>query len=603
LTTETIMNTISSFENPKRKDKITMTSNNAGTARYSNVNETKLSGATYTPKLLADFVARKLVAAYGEFPSNRPIRILDPGVGDGALLVSLLEQFKDQSKVKIEIHGFETNPTALNTSSKLLRDSFPKYELVLKGEDFLSFVLQHFGMQSNRSLFDPPIPEKYDLIIANPPYVRTQIMGGVKAQHLAKQFGLSGRVDLYHAFLLAMAQVLKPCGYAGIIVSNRFMTTKTGATVRQVLLEQYNLLHVWDLGDTKLFKAAVLPAVLLAQGKNKTIPEKPCFTSIYETKKQAICNENYDPITALSFDGVVKTTDGRHFLVQQGRLDTSGSIAGVWRNATTNTNKWLAEVKTHTWGTFRDIGKIRVGVKTCADKVFIRSDWHDMSEEDRPELLKPLTTHHIARRFISLASEHQKQILYPHEVVQGHRTAISLDDYPRSYAYLSSHRTALEKRKYVTQAGRKWYEIWVPQDPDAWKLPKLVFRDIAQEPTFWIDLEGTVVNGDCYWLVADTPKTEELIWLAVAVGNSTFIEQFYDYRFNNKLYAGRRRYITQYVEKFPLPDPNSRISRNIMARAKQLHQLIPSTETCAIEEELDSMVWRAFGLSIKEVSR
>ena len=75
--------------------------------------------------------------------------------------------------------------------------------------------------------------------------------------------------------------------------------------------------------------------------------------------------------------------------------------------------------------------------------------------------------------------------------------AVDLSLYPRSAAYLESHRGTLEGRTYVTESGRKWFEIWVPQDPSAWDRPKLVFRDITHSPTFWVDLAGSVVNGDC----------------------------------------------------------------------------------------------------------
>src|SRR5207302_8684492 len=95
----------------------------------------------------------------------------------------------------------------------------------------------------------------------------SQVLGAAQGQSLAKQFGLAGRVDLYHAFILGMTEVLKPGGTAGVIVSNRFMTTKSGASVRRVLRQALDICHVWDLGDTKLFGAAILPAVLLLRGK------------------------------------------------------------------------------------------------------------------------------------------------------------------------------------------------------------------------------------------------------------------------------------------------------------------------------------------------
>lgn len=562
------------------------------TKRYNIVTEEKAGGATYTPKILADFVARQIVETAGELPTNRPLRILDPAIGHGELLISLLKQLAENPKLNIEVYGFETDPEVLNTATKRLRQEFSKVPFHFQSGNFLDFILKKFDDCGQNRLFRQSVPESYDFIIANPPYVRTQIMGSVQAQRLAETFNLAGRVDLYYAFILGMSQVLKPQGVAGIIVSNRFMSTKSGAPVRQAFFERFNLHHAWDLGDTKLFEASVLPAVLLVEGKNDNKPETPAFTSIYQTSDSATETAT-DPITALDGDGVIEIADERRFHVQHGTLNTGGTSDGVWRIATDAVDKWLATVQSLSWGTFRDIGKIRVGVKTCADKIFIRNDWQDMPESDRPELLKPLTTHHIARRFKALVSDRPSQIIYPHEVVQGRRRAVDLERYPNSSAYLGRYRDALEGRKYVIEAGRKWYEIWVPQDPDAWDQPKLVFRDIAEEPTFWIDLDGSVVNGDCYWLFSQDPAQTDLLWLALAVGNSTFIERFYDLRFNNKLYSGRRRFITQYVEQFPLPDPYSSIGKAIIANAKKIYECVPSPEAKQLQSELDAMVWKA----------
>lgn len=562
------------------------------TKRYRVVTDEKAGGATYTPKILADFVAQQIIEISEEFPTNRPLRILDPAIGHGELLVSLLEHLVTQPALTIEVHGFETNPEALNATTERLKRKFPSVSLHFELDNFLEFVLENFGAGGHGSLFRRTVPIAYDLIIANPPYVRTQIMGATQAQLLAKQFGLSGRVDLYYAFILGISQVLKPQGIAGIIVSNRFMTTKSGASVRKALFERFNIRHAWDLGDTKLFEAAVLPAVLLVESKNGHNLETPAFTSIYQTTVMATETAT-DTIAALDEEGIIEIDDGRYFQVQHGKLNTSGTPDGVWRIATDAVDTWLATVDAHSWGMFRDIGKVRVGVKTCADKVFIRNDWQDMSNIDRPELLKPLTTHHIAQRFKPLAPDRPSQILYPHEVVKGRRRAVDLASYPNSQAYLETHRPALEGRQYVIEAGRKWYEIWVPQDPSAWDQPKLVFRDIAEKPTFWMDINGSVVNGDCYWLICQNSAQTDLLWLASAVGNSTFIERFYDLRFHNKLYAGRRRFITQYVEKFPLPDPHSTLGKAILAKAKMIYNCTRSPEAEQLQKELDAMVWKA----------
>jgi len=578
--------------------------------RYKDVSIKKLNGATYTPKILSDFVAERIIEATGK--KKKVLRILDPAVGDGELLFSLLERLPTD-KHQVEVYGFDTNIQAIDSTTQRLSRFFPTVSLHLSQGNFLDFVEQNYDLNGIRDLFQQTLseePKYFDLIIANPPYVRTQIMGGHLAQNLARRFGLSGRVDLYYAFVLGISCVLKQDGIAGIIVSNRFMSTKSGASVRKAILKNFTLKHVWDLGDTKLFDAAVLPAVLLVKGKGKTetsgVPlEEIKFTSIYEADLNAeneVRGEQptvLDPITALSEQGLVKTKDERTFLVKHGQLDTGKGNNSNWRISTSENDDWLNTVSANTYAVFRDIGKVRVGVKTCADKIFIRSDWKVISKNTIPELLFPLTTHHIARQFKPSKKDDQRYILYPHESLNGNRQVVELSKYPHSKKYLESHKQKLEARSYVLQAGRKWYEIWVPQDPGLWEQPKLVFRDISEKPTFWIDLDHSIVNGDCYWITCDDTSQNDLLWLAAAVANSTFIEDFYDRCFNNKLYAGRRRFITQYVEQFPLPNPARQ--QALINKAKEIYHQIESNNVEMLCKELDQMVWSAFGLSFKKV--
>ena len=62
---------------------------------------------------------------------------------------------------------------------------------------------------------------------------------------------------------------MRPGGVLGLLTSNRFLTVKAGAAMRQLLAEQFEIKAIYDLGDSKLFDAAVLPVVLIAV-------KKPC---------------------------------------------------------------------------------------------------------------------------------------------------------------------------------------------------------------------------------------------------------------------------------------------------------------------------------------
>lgn len=571
--------------------------------RYSDVDQQKLVGATYTPPDFADFVADQIVRA-SELPTSGKIRILDPAVGDGALLDALIKRLPEEARQRVEAFGYDTDQEALDIASLRLKKDFPDLPITLEKIDFLTKLL--VDDKDNGFVFqDQPL---FHLVIANPPYVRTQVMGAKQAQQLAKSFDLTGRVDLYYPFLLGISKVLTGGGTAGVITSNRFMTTKSGQSVRRALLSRFKITKVWDLGDTKLFDAAVLPSVLLAQGTNNH--HTPCskgieFSTIYETKNEPKFSAN-NALVALSFsdDSVVKIPDGRCFHIRHGILDNGNNPEEVWKIATPESDQWLATVDANTWGEFKQIGKIRVGVKSTADKVFVRNDW-DNIPGGRPELVRPLITRHCARRYkagVPAKDKNIKEILYPHEVIEGRRTAIDLNKYPISAQYLEEHRSTLEARTYLIDAGRNWYELWVPQDPSAWKLPKLVFPDISNKPIFWLDTDGGIVNGECYWLQCDKNTDEDLLWLALAIANSSFIEEFYDHRFNNKLYAGRRRFITQYVEQFPLPDPQRVETKNIIKIVKKIYAETPSDEATDLAAYLDILIWEVFGLEAKEVT-
>lgn len=573
--------------------------------RYSNVLKVKAEGATYTPKIFADFVAKHMLEA-AEIPGKGSIRILDPACGDGELLDALISSLSPTARERAVVHGFDTDLEALQSASNRLKSKFPTLKLTLEKKNFLELILE--TDRNNDLLSSEKVIEPFDLIISNPPYVRTQILGAQQSRELAKNFNLRGRVDLYYPFILGISKVLKVDGITGVITSNRFMTTKSGRDVREQMLKRFELISIWDLGDTKLFEAAVLPSVFLAKGvspKNPQIKKTIKFSSIYETKLQPqVASENVLDALIQTDDTIVSVPDGRAFKVRHGLLDNGGEANGVWRIATQETDRWLSTVLANTWDTFSRIGKIRVGVKSTADKVFIRSDWNDLPS-GRPELLKALITRKCARRFRGKTPEnakHRKEILYPHICENGVRTVIDIDKYPKSAEYLNLHRERLEKRKYLIDAGRKWYELWVPQDPGAWKKPKLVFPDISEKPVFWMDTEGGIVNGECYWLQPKDTSDEDLLWLAIAVGNSSFIEVFYDHRFNNKLYAGKRRFITQYVEKFPLPDPTSTQAQQLIDLSKEIHRLTPSDEAQTLIEELDLKVWQIFGLEREEIT-
>lgn len=520
--------------------------------RYIKTGKKKENGVVYTPANVANYLANEIYK-YWKGNKTGKICILDPAVGQGELLIAMIQLLITKGIKKISAVGYETDRNVAIIAQKRLKFLFPDLNIEVRIGDFLEAV-------------ELNIVGKYDFVIANPPYIRTQILGSNRAQELVDKLPLSGRVDIYYAFLIYTKNVLKPTGIAGYITSNKFLTIKSGEALRYFMLKNYQLYRITDLGDTKLFKASVLPCIIIFSNGKTEKKDSVAYTSVYEKE---ICEEKKyisDIFDAIYESGYFQVKNGKTFYIQQGTLQ-GGYEESLWNILSDGVVNWLKKVEQNTWCYFFDIGKIRVGIKTTADNIFIGNDWS--GSKASIELLRPLITHRNAGQIIPSKAA-QWQVLYTHMVKDGKRVAYDIEKYPIAKKYLLAHYDQLSKRTYIQKTNRNWYEIWVPQNPDSWKNKKIVFRDISEHPQFWLDDTGAIVNGDCYWIDIKENIPDDLIYLALAIANSHFIEKYYDIKFNTKLYSGKRRYMAQYVEQFPIPYYGSELAQKAISIVKNI---------------------------------
>lgn len=599
--------------------------------------ERKRHGRHYTPPALARFLARRALL---HAPRAGELRVLDPACGDGELLLAVHREVAPD--VTVRLTGYDLDRRAVGETAE--RAAAEGVEIDCRAGDFLAASAH--------------IPDgSFDLVISNPPYVRTQQLGGSTAQLLSKQFGLRGRIDLTHPFVAIAPRLLAADGVLGLLCANRFLTTRAGANLRRILTSELHPAELYDLGDTKLFAAAVLPAITVA---TRAPSECDCrYVSVYEEiGAEPDCASGL--FDALAGDTACLVGDsGRVFAVEVGVLSTGGgsgvvgvrtsathtgpkptgpgeqisgrdsarsradlkstrtAVAGLiarpggadqanavrpdqpgdtaWRMSRPAVDHWLGRIAERTWRTFGDTARIRVGIKTTADRVFISDRWDQMDPTPEPELLRQLITHHDLQPW-RIGQERGTRVLYPYDLMQPRRTPIDLDEFPGAAEYLRSHEQVLSGRRYVLDGGRKWFEIWVPQRPHLWGAPKLVFPDISERPRFALDRSGAVVNGDCYWIsltdLGTGKQATDLAYLLMGVANSALGLRFYDAVCGNRLYSGRRRWITQYVARLPLPDPACPAAAAIVARVRGvLEGGVPVAEA-----GIDETVAAAFGV-------
>lgn len=530
----------------------------------------KSIGKEYTPDNLAEYMAYALKEAVEKYAQETETKkIVDPSCGDGSLLKAIEKYFSNYEAIGIDIDDM-----ALNKAKSCLNLS----NTTLIKKDFIDSI---------NSLY-----ESADMIIANPPYINTSVLGSKKSQELAKQFNLKGKVDMYHAFIIGMTEILKQNGIACFITSNKYLTNKSGSSIRKYLNDNYKILEIIDLGDTKMFSASVLPAIFIGYKQRNADNREVNFKRIYEQDKLDAYKVASSGELLMAESGNY-TLDNKTYEVVQGVLDATQS-KDPWHMASKEDNDWATRLENNADCQFSDVLEIHVGIKTTADNVFIRDDWNKLDSAITPEheVLHQLISSRNISKWLT-TNKDMKEILYTHEMQNGKRIAINFSKkYPKAWAYLNQHKEQLAGRKYIQKAKRQWYEIWVPQNPGKMNQNKIVFPDIRESACFCYDNKGMYVDGNCYWGITKNGINDDYLLLATAVANSKVMEKYHNIKFQNVLYSGRKRYVTQYINNYLLPNIENKYSQKIIKLMNQI--LNTGTYTAKDESKLNDAVAKAF---------
>ena len=109
--------------------------------------------------------------------------------------------------------------------------------------------------------------------------------------------------------------------------------------------------------------------------------------------------------------------------------------------------------------------------------------------------------------------------------------------------------------------------------------PKIVVPDISSESKFLYDDSGKLVDGNCYWITLKENIPSDYLFLILGLCNSKYMEKYHDIQFQNKLYSGKRRYVSQYINKYPMINPNSKEAKTIIEYVKMI-----IFDRCEVEE-------------------
>ena len=581
------------------------------------INDRKKFGEHYTPHEIVDFIVNKTI-------NKNVISVFDPAVGCGAFLTGWLKnRLKKNLKNQVQFTGYDINPTSLAISELNLEKFFSLNKKIEKNIDVkleLKDSLKEY-LKTDTPLFDPNT-KTFDAVIGNPPYVRVQNIQPVQKRNMYRKGypeSAVGRFDLYMLFIEMAKRALNKKGRIGYIVSNKLMTSNAAKGVRNYISDTLDLEHIIDLGDSKMFQAAVLPLILIAKTKNTNRQSKVFCASFKEVKMDKKNNAlNITDKYPLDFLNQTKkdyskvcrfqNQNALEFICSIDRADLKQSEfkSSTWHLNNSSVGELIKKIKSSGPRLESICKAISAGIKSTADDVFCKPVTDKFIEENQleTEYVHPyLQAKNITKWKIEWSGKTKKTdtyIIYPHKDENGHTIPVDLNDIPKIALWFKKNKTQLAGRKYVLEASRRWYEIWVPQKVSRFTVPyKIVTPDFSTHNRYALDTNGYWCGGNAFMII---PENQDKNWVLYLLGlmNSSVLEYFHKKASSTFIYAGRYRYTATAIKKYPIPQPYDAEQKQIASIVKKL---IRNPFDTNLFDKLDSLIAHIYKLSKKELNR
>jgi adenine-specific DNA-methyltransferase len=204
-----------------------------GSLRYSGSYQ-KIRGGYYTPKLIADFLARWAI-------QSPAARILEPSCGDGVLLESSLKVLVELGASKKQAVGLVEaieidRAESLKAVERLRPLGFPAEDSMVHGGDFFAYC-------EGRG------PRAFDAVVGNPPFIRYQ---NFLEEHRRPAFEIMRRAGMkpsrltnsWVPFLVASSLLLTERGRLAMVVPAELLQVSYAAELRRFLGDYFNKLTV-----------------------------------------------------------------------------------------------------------------------------------------------------------------------------------------------------------------------------------------------------------------------------------------------------------------------------------------------------------------------
>ncbi|HTL36817.1 MAG TPA: N-6 DNA methylase [Kofleriaceae bacterium] len=526
-------------------------------------------GIVYTPREVCEPMVRVALAPLiADRVAVLDKRIIDPCVGEGAFLVELVRVLAES----LGGHGGAQRAARRRVAEQCIYgldvDSIAVQRSIAAVEDFVSARVP--GLREHivvGDALDPTPrrawPERFDALVANPPYVRQELLANKSALRSFEAY--DGVADLYIYFVeLAHRIARRFC----LVVPNKWMTAAYGRPLRQFLARRGSLEGLVDFSAGLFDDADSFPCIVWGTSDGAT-----------------------EPLRAGRAEPPVAEALASTPVIERARWNGGDE---PWHTATGD-DAALLERLARTLPPLSAIVPERPsrGVVTGCNRAFVidaatRERILD-AEPAAAELVRPFIKGRDVKPWSSAPID--RYILL---VDRG----TSLVELPRVRDHLEQFRTALEPRPREHTGvwhGRKpgayrWCELQDPVVPLAKsRRPRLFYQDIQTAPACCLDPSGELVPDTTVWIL----PTDDRFLLALL--NSPLYAWYARQRFPPAL-NGAVRPKLEYMRALPIAQP----TKALRGKIDRLVDVQLRDPAAVRGGEIAELVNDAYGLSVSE---
>ena len=442
-----------------------------------------------------------------------------------------------------------------------------------------------FGYKINfdfKTIFSKVFREKggFDIVIANPPYVRQEKIKDQKPFLRKAGFKtFNSTSDLYTYFYEKSYQILKSEGFSCFISSNKWMRAKYGEKLRRFFKVKTTLKQIIDFNGYQVFDATVDTNIILFQ---KTEPSGNIINIL-----------NIQPDFTPSAD-IADYFNSHRLEMKQSELDSNCFTFGD--ETIMNLKKKIEEkgIPLKNW----DI-KICRGITTGLNEVFIVDEKikNELIKRDKKslEILKPiLRGKDVNKWYYEFKGFY---LIYSY-------MGIDIKKYEAIHDYLKQHKKQLEQVWEAKYDKKKWHELRGCDYYDEFEKEKIAWADINTKNSFsWDDKKHFILNTG-YILTGNNLK------YLLAVLNSR-LQDFYFIKISQNLGKKGYRYIDEFIKQLSIPKISKTEQKSfidlvdrILSITKDNHYLENPAKKAKVHEyerQIDQMVYELYDLAEEEI--